>query len=230
MKHQHLPLFGAVVLAFQLSSTASAHHSFAAQYDSSKPIQMRGTVTRVEWTNPHARVYIDVRDDSGQIANWNFEMASPNILVRNGWKQNTVKVGDQPHERSSGFIAVSQMIGNRIELSAGALPIMPGAKVVSVVESKDPGKLSREVLIAQDAGVDSAMKFYEAALANAGWQQIQKTVTTPSGTGPTGPYGSSALFQRDQSQLSITAVQVQGQRGSSILANLVTKDTGLSAQ
>jgi len=142
----------------------------------------------------------------------------------------TVKVGDQPHERSSGFIAVSQMIGNRIELSAGALPIMPGAKVVSVVESKDPGKLSREVLIAQDAGVDSAMKFYEAALANAGWQQIQKTVTTPSGTGPTGPYGSSALFQRDQSQLSITAVQVQGQRGSSILANLVTKDTGLSAQ
>ncbi len=62
MKHQHLPLFGAVVLAFQLSSTASAHHSFAAQYDSSKPIQMRGTVTKVEWTNPHARVYIDVRD------------------------------------------------------------------------------------------------------------------------------------------------------------------------
>ena len=103
MKHQHLRVFGAVVLAFELSSTASAHHSFAAQYDSSKPIQMRGTVTKVEWTNPHARVYIDVRDDSGQTANWNFEMASPNILVRNGWKQNTVKVGDQITVR--GYLA-----------------------------------------------------------------------------------------------------------------------------
>jgi hypothetical protein len=103
MKHRHLRLFGAIALAFQLSSTASAHHSFAAQYDSSKPVEMRGTVTKVEWTNPHARVYIDVRDDTGQIANWNFEMASPNILVRNGWKQNTVKVGDRI--TVSGYLA-----------------------------------------------------------------------------------------------------------------------------
>jgi V8-like Glu-specific endopeptidase len=64
---------------------------------------MRGTVTKVEWTNPHARVYIDVQDDTGQVANWNFEMASPNILVRNGWKQNTVKVGDQI--KVSGYLA-----------------------------------------------------------------------------------------------------------------------------
>jgi hypothetical protein len=95
--------FGTIALAFGLSATASAHHSFSAQYDSSKPTQMRGTVTKVEWTNPHARVYIDVRDGSGQIANWNFEMASPNILVRNGWKQNTVKVGDQI--TVSGYLA-----------------------------------------------------------------------------------------------------------------------------
>jgi hypothetical protein len=103
MKHRHLRLFGAIALAVQLSSTASAHHSFAAQYDSSKPVEMRGTVTKVEWTNPHARVYLDVRDDTGQIANWNFEMASPNILVRNGWKQNTVKVGDRI--TVSGYLA-----------------------------------------------------------------------------------------------------------------------------
>jgi len=64
---------------------------------------MSGTVTKVEWTNPHARLYIDVRDDSGQTANWNFEMASPNILVRNGWKQNTVKVGDRISV--SGYLA-----------------------------------------------------------------------------------------------------------------------------
>jgi hypothetical protein len=95
MRHRRLLVFGAIALSFQLSSAISAHHSFAAQYDASKPIEMRGTVTKVEWTNPHARLYIDVRDDHGQVANWNFEMASPNILVRNGWKQNTVKVGDQ---------------------------------------------------------------------------------------------------------------------------------------
>jgi len=77
------------------SAPILAHHSFAAQYDATKPVEMRGTVTKVEWTNPHARLYIDVKDDTGQTANWNFEMASPNILVRNGWKQHTVNIGDQ---------------------------------------------------------------------------------------------------------------------------------------
>src|SRR5436190_22537614 len=103
MRHEYVRLFAALVVSFQLSSTASAHHSFAAQYDASKPIEMRGTVTKVEWTNPHARIYIDVKDDAGQVANWNFEMASPNILVRNGWKQNTVKAGDQI--MVSGYLA-----------------------------------------------------------------------------------------------------------------------------
>jgi uncharacterized protein DUF6152 len=103
MRHEHLRVVGAIALSLQLSSTAFAHHSFAAQYDASKPVEMRGTVTKVEWTNPHARLYIDVRDDSGKVANWNFEMASPNILVRNGWKQNTVKVGDQI--TVSGYLA-----------------------------------------------------------------------------------------------------------------------------
>ena len=103
LRHQHLRLLAAIALTFHLSPTIYAHHSFAAQYDSSKPIEMRGTVTKVEWTNPHARVYIDVRDDKGQLANWNFEMASPNILVRNGWKQSTVKIGDQI--TVSGYLA-----------------------------------------------------------------------------------------------------------------------------
>jgi hypothetical protein len=76
---------------------------------------MSGTVTKVEWTNPHARLYIDVRDDSGQTANWNFEMASPNILVRNGWKQNTVKVGDRI--TVSGYLART---GNHMAI-AGAV-------------------------------------------------------------------------------------------------------------
>ena len=95
MREQRVWPFGFLVVMFLLAAPISAHHSFSAQYDSSKPVEMKGTVTKVEWTNPHARVYIDVRDDSGQAATWNFEMASPNILIRNGWKQNTVKLGDQ---------------------------------------------------------------------------------------------------------------------------------------
>ena len=73
---------------------AVAHHSFAAQYDANKPVEMKGVVTKVEWTNPHARFYVDVKDETGSVRNWNFELASPNVLVRNGWKPNTLKIGD----------------------------------------------------------------------------------------------------------------------------------------
>ena len=71
-----------------------AHHSFAAEYDANKPVTLKGTVSKVEWTNPHARFYVDVQDDSGKVITWNLELASPNVLVRNGWGRNTVKVGD----------------------------------------------------------------------------------------------------------------------------------------
>jgi hypothetical protein len=73
---------------------ALAHHSFAAEYDANKPVTLKGTVSKVEWTNPHARFYVDVQDDSGKVTTWNLELASPNVLVRNGWGRNTVKVGD----------------------------------------------------------------------------------------------------------------------------------------
>ena len=73
---------------------ALAHHSFAAQYDATKPVEMKGVVTQVDWTNPHARFYIDVKDEKGQVKSWNFELASPNVLVRNGWKRTTLKIGE----------------------------------------------------------------------------------------------------------------------------------------
>jgi hypothetical protein len=72
-----------------------AHHSFAAQYDAKKPVTLVGEVTKFEWTNPHARFYIDVKDDKGMITNWNLELASPNILTRNGWSRNALKVHDK---------------------------------------------------------------------------------------------------------------------------------------
>jgi hypothetical protein len=71
-----------------------AHHSFAAQYDANKPVTLKGTVTKVEWTNPHARFYINVPDADGKVVNWNLELASPNYLKRAGWSSTSLREGD----------------------------------------------------------------------------------------------------------------------------------------
>lgn len=72
-----------------------AHHSFAAQYDSTKPVKLTGKVTKVEWTNPHIYFYIDVKDDkTGKVTNWALEMGSPNALMRLGWSRNSMKIED----------------------------------------------------------------------------------------------------------------------------------------
>jgi hypothetical protein len=87
-------LAGMAVLALS-TGTAHAHHTFAAQYDANKPVTLKGTVSKVEWTNPHARFYVDVRDENGTVTNWNLELASPNVLVRNGWTRKSLNVGDE---------------------------------------------------------------------------------------------------------------------------------------
>jgi hypothetical protein len=72
-----------------------AHHSFAAEYDSTKKIELKGVVTKFEWMNPHAHFYVDVTGKDGKVVNWNLELASPNMLVRNGWRRTSLKEGDQ---------------------------------------------------------------------------------------------------------------------------------------
>ena len=71
----------------------SAHHSFDAEYDRNKPVTVTGTVTRLEWTNPHARIYIDVKDENGKVQNWDFELGPPNGLMRRGWRRDSLKAG-----------------------------------------------------------------------------------------------------------------------------------------
>ena len=87
-------LVGVIAGAFLAEGTALAHHSFAAEFDRNLPVTVTGTVTKVEWMNPHARFYIDAKDDTGAIVNWDFELASPNGLMRRGWTRNSMKLGD----------------------------------------------------------------------------------------------------------------------------------------
>ncbi len=92
MRHNsyfRLAIFGVVAAAAPLL----AHHSFSAEYDSKKPVTLKGTVTKVDWMNPHVYFYIDV-EDNGNFSNWAFEMGPPNGLQRAGWTKNTMKVGD----------------------------------------------------------------------------------------------------------------------------------------
>ena len=83
-----------------------AHHSFSAEFDRAKPIEVTGTITKVEWTNPHARIYIDVKDESGNVVNWDFELGPPNGLMRQGWNRNSLREGHTV--KISGFLSKDQ--------------------------------------------------------------------------------------------------------------------------
>ena len=101
MKNKNARLTAASFVALTVFVLAAArpahsHHSFAAQYDAAKPITLTGKVTKVEWTNPHVYVYIDVRDEkSGDVANWALEIGGgPNSLIRQGWSRDSLKTDD----------------------------------------------------------------------------------------------------------------------------------------
>jgi|SRR2546425_3636059 len=90
-----------------------AHHSFAAEYDANNPVTLKGTVTKIEWTNPHARFYLDVKTEEGSLTNWNLELASPNALLRNGWTRRALNVGDEVTVQGSAARDGSKMANAR---------------------------------------------------------------------------------------------------------------------
>jgi hypothetical protein len=91
-------VFGVVLAAGLLLAgrAALAHHSFAAEFDSTKPVTLKGIVTKVDWSNPHVWFYINVKDDaSGQMTNWGAEMGAPHQLQRRGWRRESLKIGEE---------------------------------------------------------------------------------------------------------------------------------------
>jgi hypothetical protein len=84
----------ALGIVLLLAIPVLAHHPFSAEYDWKKPISLTGTVTKLEWENPHARLYIDVENPDGKVENWNFEMGSVSALRKASWSKDAVKMGD----------------------------------------------------------------------------------------------------------------------------------------
>src|SRR5262245_44883444 len=128
------PLLAAAGVGVVLIPAAQAHHS-QSEFDLRSKVEVEGIVTKLEWKSPHGRLYVDVKDDKGEVVNWNFELPSPNTLMRRGWKRDAlqpgdrVKVGAAPARNFPALgIAVSIRDGNDKALFTGTTPIYePGA-------------------------------------------------------------------------------------------------------
>ena len=122
------------VFVVALSATlARAHHSFAAEYDAKQPVTMSGTVTKVEWTNPHVRFYMNVKNESGAVTAWEFTMGAVNGLLRRGWRMTMLKPDDVV--TVDGYLARdgSRLANARVvtlsdgrKMSGGTIPDAPG--------------------------------------------------------------------------------------------------------
>jgi Family of unknown function (DUF6152) len=119
-----------------------AHHSFAAEYDSKKTITVHGIVQKVAWVNPHAYVWVDVKDDSGKVVTYAFESLSPNALMRGGWTRNSLKAGDEV--TVDGYLAKDgkPLSDGSIHANSKLITLADGRKVFagSSADTAEPSK------------------------------------------------------------------------------------------
>jgi hypothetical protein len=117
-----------LLVAFQ----SQAHHSFAAQYDASKPVTLQGYVTKVEWYNPHVYFYIDVENpDTGEIENWGVEMGPPHMLQNRGWKKNDMQIGDEL------LVEATRARDGSTTSNARSVKMVSSGKVLGAASSED---------------------------------------------------------------------------------------------
>ncbi len=126
MKNQSLTL--AAILGLVVSAVpALAHHSFAAEYDTTKPVKVTGVVTKMEWMNPHARFYVDVKEADGTVSNWNFELGAIPVLLRQGWRKDALKPGDQVTVEGSRAKDASHTAAARVVLLPDGRRVFAGS-------------------------------------------------------------------------------------------------------
>lgn len=173
----------AVGLAFLVNAApAHAHHSFAAEYDENRPIALSGTVTGMQWVNPHSRLTLDVTGPDGKVVNWTVEFGAVDALMRRGWKKTDLAVGAEVTVR--GYLARdgSHVAGRNVTLSDGSkllarAPVIPGVRLQPAVHAlSDPGAASPRVrFIASQRGRATAPRPASSAiLARVNGEPIER--------------------------------------------------------
>jgi len=122
-----LPVVIAGIGLMVAAAPITAHHSFAAEFDARKPVTLKGLVTKIEWTNPHAHFSLDVKDDTGKVTSWTFELASPKVLAQNGWKGRSRNVGDEVTVEAAQAKDGSTMANARIDTLADGRRVSAGS-------------------------------------------------------------------------------------------------------
>ncbi|HEY2842679.1 MAG TPA: DUF6152 family protein [Bryobacteraceae bacterium] len=122
-----------IVLLSIAAAPLGAHHSFAAEFDSKKPVELKGTLIELEWVNPHAWIHMEVTDAAGKVTKWDCELGSPNLLMRNGWRRDTLKKGDMI------VVSGSQAKDGSTLANAKTVTSLDGKRVFNAGSSGDPG-------------------------------------------------------------------------------------------